>query len=56
MDATVVDIILARIDKLEDKVDKLLEFKWQIVGGTVLVSLLMTGVVQLLAVFVKLKT
>ena len=31
-----------RFDKLELKVDKLLEFKWQIIGGSVVVSTLVS--------------
>jgi len=35
------------------KVDELLEFKWKIVGGSILASLLLTGLFQLVLAIVK---
>lgn len=35
-----------RFDKLEDKVDTLLAFKWQIIGGSVIFSAFLTLVFQ----------
>jgi hypothetical protein len=53
MDGKVVDIILQRLDKLEGKIDTLLEFKWKIVGGTIFASLLLTGIFQLCLAFIE---
>lgn len=53
MDPKVVDIILARIDKMEEKIDRLLEFKWKIVGGTILASLVLTGLFQIVLAFIE---
>lgn len=47
MDNKLIDVILVKIDRLEEKVDRLLEFKWKIVGGTILASLILTGAFQL---------
>ena len=58
MENRVIDIILNRLDKIEtkaddrftkieEKVDKLLQFKFQIVGGTILASLILTGLFHL---------
>jgi hypothetical protein len=47
MDNKLVDIILARLDKLEEKLDMLLEFKWKVVGGTLIMSLILTAVFQM---------
>lgn len=52
MDKTVIDLIVGRLDRLETKVDRLLEFKWQVVGGTILASLLLTGAFQLCITFI----
>ena len=40
----------ARFDKIEKKIDKLLQFKWQIIGGAGAMSLLITILLQ---VFIK---
>jgi hypothetical protein len=37
-----------RFEKLEHKVDKLLEFKWQIVGGSVGLSAVLTLAIQII--------
>lgn len=39
-----------RFDTLEDKVDSLLKFKWQIFGASAVVTLIVTFVFQLLSV------
>lgn len=38
-----------KFDKIDEKMDKLLSFKWQIVGGSVAFSLIATGIIQLAA-------
>lgn len=53
MDKKIVDLLWARLDTMEQKLDKLLEFKWKIVGGTILASLLLTGAFQLCLAFIE---
>jgi len=53
MENKVIDIILARMDKLENKIDVLIAFKWQIVGGSILASLILTVAFQLLNAWIK---
>lgn len=36
-----------RFEKLEGKVDRLLEFKWQLVGGSLTVSAVLTVAIQI---------
>ncbi len=55
MDKVVLQMILDRFDKLETKVDKLLEFKWKIVGGTILASLILTCLFQVVLAFIQSK-
>jgi len=43
-----VKLLWQRLDNLEKKIDTLLEFKWKIVGGTIMASLLLTGAFQLI--------
>lgn len=40
-DDKLTEYILHRIETIDQKVDKLLAFKWQIIGGSVLLSVLM---------------
>lgn len=39
-----------RFDQLEEKIDTLIKFKWQIIGGAAIVSLMVTFAMQ---VFLK---
>lgn len=39
-----------KFERLEEKVDMLLEFKWQIISGAVVFSALITIVIQVLSV------
>lgn len=55
MDSDVLNLLWARLDKMEKKLDDLLEFKWKIVGGTILASLILTGAFQLMMIFLKAK-
>lgn len=47
VDNKILDIIINRMDKMEEKIDKLLEFKWKIVGGTIIASLILTTIFQI---------
>lgn len=50
MDNTIVDLINERMNRLEDKVDKILSFKWQIIGGATVISLALTLAVNIIAI------
>lgn len=41
-----------RFDKLDEKVDQLLEFKWQIIGGALIGSIAVTAAFNLAAFFI----
>jgi hypothetical protein len=43
-----IDKVDTRVGRIEDKVDQLLAFKWQIIGGSVIMSLIVTFFIQLL--------
>jgi tetrahydromethanopterin S-methyltransferase subunit G len=43
-----IDKVDERVSRIEDKVDQLLAFKWQIIGGSVIMSLIVTFFIQLL--------
>lgn len=46
-DQRIVDLIIARMDRIENKVDKLLEFKWKVTGVAIVVG----GLVGIIARF-----
>jgi hypothetical protein len=50
MDKSFIDYFMKqtneRFDKIEGKLDELLTFKWQIIGGSVLLSLMLTAGIQ----------
>lgn len=53
MDATVVQLLTesinkvdAKVDKIDEKVSQMLEFKWQIVGGSLVVSIVVGVAIQ----------
>jgi hypothetical protein len=48
-----IDKIDEKTDSIEAKVDTLLEFKWKVVGGTILASLLLTGAFKILELTFK---
>lgn len=41
------------IRSINEKVDKLLQFKWQIVGGATVASLVITSIVQIIVFILK---
>lgn len=40
-----------RLESVEGKIDKLLEFKWQIIGGSVLMSSILAVAIQIVSIF-----
>jgi len=57
MDTKLIDYFIEqtndRFKQLETKVDKVLEFKWQIVGGSVIVSILLTVAINVAVIVWK---
>ncbi len=53
MDNQLFEIIMDRMDRIEKKVDKLVEFKWQIIGGGIVVSAIITVGFQILNLILK---
>lgn len=60
MDQHIVDFLKEDIRDLKAdlkeigvKVDQLLEFKWKVIGGTVLASLILTGLFQIVVFIVQ---
>lgn len=53
MDKTLVDLIIARIDKLELKVDKLLESHWKRVGISIAASFIFTLVFGIIIAMIE---
>lgn len=49
----IVEKMESDISRIDAKVDKLLEFKWQIIGGSVVASLVITGVAQFIMFVIK---
>jgi len=47
MSNELLEYIIQRIEKIDGKVDKLLEFKWQIIGGSAVVSVVVTFAIQI---------
>lgn len=46
MDPQAFELLRAQLERLEEKVDKLLAFKWQIIGGATFLSTLTTLVLN----------
>lgn len=54
MDAQVVQLLTdainkvdAKVDKIDEKVDDIRQFKWQITGGTIAVSIIVGTIIQI---------
>lgn len=46
MDPKLQDYLIQRVEKIDEKVDRLLAFKWQMIGATTVVSLVITLGIQ----------
>ena len=42
-----------RIEKIDEKVDQLLNFKYKVIGGTILASLIITAAFQIVLAFIQ---
>ncbi len=42
-----------RLSLIEDKLDKLFVFKWQIVGGAAVISIFFSGAVEVISLLIK---
>lgn len=47
MDDKLLDYLVQRVENIDKKVDSLLQFKWQIVGGSALLSVILTLIIQI---------
>lgn len=45
-----MEMIHARLERLEDKIDRVLAFKWQIIGGSVVLSVMVTIAFQIISI------
>lgn len=43
----------SKINAVEEKVDRLLEFKYKVIGGTILASLLLTSIFQIVLAWLQ---
>ena len=50
-DEKLIDYLIDRIEKIDEKVDRLLQFKWQIIGGSVVLSAIITVSIQIFMVY-----
>ena len=46
MSQDLLEYLVERVEKIDDKVDKLLQFKWQIIGGSAVLSVIVTIALQ----------
>lgn len=57
MDKSLVEYFInetnAKFEKLESKVDDLLRFKWQIIGGSLFMSVFVTVAINTVALLIK---
>lgn len=42
-----------RLENIDHKIDKLIQFKWQIIGGAGILSVVMTVCIQLIVILIK---
>ncbi len=48
-----IEVVRRDVSSIEEKVDKLLQFKWQIIGGAAVASLFLTALVQIIIFFIQ---
>lgn len=53
MDDQAFDLLLARLERIENKVDLLFAFKWQIIGGSVVMSFIIATVISIIAAYIS---
>lgn len=53
MDKDIVDLLWKRLDKLEHKLDIILEARWKLAGGTIVAGLVLTAVFQICLAFIE---
>lgn len=46
-----IELLNARLDRIEEKVDKILAFKWQIIGGSIVLSFALTLATNAAAIY-----
>lgn len=50
-----VEHMETKIDKIDDKLDSLLKFKWQVIGGALTIQVIVAGAFQIFQVIGKFK-
>lgn len=50
-----IDVVREDVSDIKKNVDKLLQFKWQIIGGAAVTSLVLTALVQVVIFFIQLQ-
>ncbi len=53
MQNSLLEYLVARVEKIDDKVDELLRFKWQVLGGGLVLTSVQTFIIQLLFIYYK---
>jgi len=53
MEKEITQMLWSRLDRMEDKLDSLMTFKWKIIGGIVLASMLLTAGFQFALIFMQ---
>jgi hypothetical protein len=46
-----LDYLIQRVEKMDEKIDTLLRFKWQIIGASLGLSIVVTTIMQVVAIF-----
>lgn len=52
MDNQAFDLLKERLDRMENKIDELLEFKWKIIGGAFVLGMIGSGVFEVIKIVV----
>lgn len=48
-----IDDIVSRLDRMESKLDALMEFRWKIDGGQMVISAVVAFVISLIGIWVR---
>jgi hypothetical protein len=53
---TLVEYLVERVEKIDGKVDEILKFKWQMLGGGLLLTSTLTVVMQFVFLYLRSKS
>lgn len=48
---TLVEYLVERVEKIDEKVDEILKFKWQMLGGGLVLTSVITVLIQILFIY-----